>query len=57
MALLVLFARSYLAPFRTGTGQLVLVGVFALYGCGIWLMAKLARMEPPVRLLRAEGLP
>jgi tight adherence protein B len=50
--LLAFLARGYLQPFQSATGQLVLVGVAALYGSGIWLMARLVRPASPVRLLR-----
>jgi Flp pilus assembly protein TadB len=54
MVLLALVSRAYLAPFSTLQGQAVLVAVVALYGTGVWLMARLARFEAPVRLLASE---
>ncbi len=48
---LALFARSYLAPFSSTTGQLVLLAVGALYASGLTLMVALARPPAPVRLL------
>jgi Flp pilus assembly protein TadB len=51
---LALLARSYLAPFGTPRGQLVLVLVAALYGAGLVLIVRLARPPRPVRLLGSE---
>jgi hypothetical protein len=48
---LALFARTYLAPFGSTTGQLVLLTVGALYASGLTLMVALARPPAPVRLL------
>ncbi len=44
-------ARSYLAPFGTASGQLVLLVVGGLYTGGLTLMVALARPPAPVRLL------
>lgn len=53
---LVVLNRRYLEPFDTAVGQLVLAVVAALFGVGLWSLARLARPEPPVRLLAsAEG--
>ena len=49
--LLSLFARSYLAPFGTTVGQLILLLVAALYAGGLVLMVSMARPPAPVRLL------
>lgn len=49
--LLSVFARSYLAPFGTTVGQLVLLLVAALYTGGLVLMVSMARPPAPVRLL------
>lgn len=54
LGLMVLFARSYLAPYRTPEGQAVLVVVGALFGLGLWLMAVMVRARPVPRLLVAE---
>jgi Flp pilus assembly protein TadB len=53
-ALLSIVARSYLAPFGSATGQLVLAAVGALYAGGLTLMVALARPPAPVRLLGSE---
>jgi tight adherence protein B len=50
-ACLSVLARSYLAPFGTPTGQLVLLLVGGLYAGGLTLMVALARPPAPVRLL------
>lgn len=44
-------ARSYLTPFDSATGQLVLLVVGGLYAGGLILMVALARPPAPVRLL------
>ena len=48
---LALLARSYLSPFGTSRGQMVLAVVGVLYGAGLTLMVSLARPPSPVRLL------
>jgi Flp pilus assembly protein TadB len=54
LALLVVFARSYLEPYRTPEGQVVLVVVATLFGLGLWLMAVMVRARPEARLLLKE---
>lgn len=53
-AVLALLARSYLAPYGSPVGQLVLVVVGALYAAGLTLMVTLARPPRPIRLLGAQ---
>jgi tight adherence protein B len=53
---LILVARSYLAPFGSVEGQLVLIIVGLLYSGGIALMIRLVRATPEARLLDAERL-
>lgn len=48
---LALLAHSYLSPFGTTKGQVVLALVATLYGSGLTLMVWLARPPKPVRLL------
>jgi tight adherence protein B len=48
---LALLAHSYLAPFGSTRGQLVLLAVGTLYATGLTLMVSLARPPAPVRLL------
>jgi Flp pilus assembly protein TadB len=48
---LLILAHSYLAPFGSATGQLVLGLVGILYGTGLTLMVVLARPPAPVRLI------
>jgi tight adherence protein B len=50
---LVVVAHSYLAPFGSPTGQLVLSVVGLLYAAGLTSMVALARPPAPVRLLGA----
>ena len=51
---LAVLARSYLAPFGTLQGQVVLAGVGILYAVGLTLMVTLSRPPAPVRLLGRE---
>jgi hypothetical protein len=55
VALMVLFARPYLAPYRTAAGQVVLVVVGALFGLGLWMMAVMVRARPASRLFATEA--
>jgi tight adherence protein B len=61
--LLAVFAHSYLAPFGTPVGQVVLAGVGAAYALGLVLMVRMAAPPPPFRLVSsaprggAEGTP
>jgi hypothetical protein len=48
---LTILAHSYLAPFGSAAGQIVLLVVGALYAMGLTLMVVLARPPAPVRLL------
>jgi Flp pilus assembly protein TadB len=48
---LTVLARSYLAPFGSAEGQVVLLVVGGLYAGGLTLMVALARPPAPVRLL------
>ncbi len=43
--------RSFLAPYSSPFGQLVLALIAVLYGLGIWWLRKLARFESPQRML------
>jgi tight adherence protein B len=45
VALLSVAARSYLAPFGSVTGQLVLLVIGVLYGAGLLLMVRLVRHD------------
>jgi tight adherence protein B len=56
LGLLSIFSRSYLAPFGTVTGQLVLALVGALFAGGLALMSRMAAPAPLPRLvLRRPG--
>jgi tight adherence protein B len=50
-AALCLLARTYLAPFGSSQGQVVLLLVGALYGLGLTSMVAMARPTAPTRLL------
>lgn len=54
--LMAIFARTYLAPYRALTGQLVLGLVGLLFGLGLWLMAIMVRPQPLPRLELASSL-
>jgi tight adherence protein B len=54
-ALLAVLAHSYLAPFGTPTGQVILVAIGALYAAGLTLMVRMTKPRPPVRLLTQEA--
>jgi hypothetical protein len=49
--LLALVDHSFLAPYNSSFGQLVLALIAVLYGLGIWWLRRLARFESPQRLL------
>lgn len=50
-----LLSGSYLEPFATATGQLVLVVIAGLFGAGLWSLNRLARIDTGARvLLRTE---
>jgi Flp pilus assembly protein TadB len=53
-AALAVLAHTYLAPFGTPTGQLVLALVGILYAGGLTLMVVMSRPPAPVRLLGSE---
>jgi tight adherence protein B len=50
-AVLTVVAHSYLSPFGSAEGQLILLVVGLLYGVGLTLMVALARPPAPIRLL------
>lgn len=51
IVLLMLFARDYLEPYGTVTGQLVLVFVLLYWGLGFWWMSRMGRIAPTERFL------
>jgi tight adherence protein B len=51
VAALAVVGRDYLAPYRTGVGQIVLCAVAGLWAIGFTAMARLARAEPVERFL------
>lgn len=54
LLLMGIFARSYLAPYRTAQGQAVLALVGGLFGLGLWLMSVMAGTPRAPRLLISE---
>ena len=54
-ALLFVFAHSYLSPFGSANGQIVLMAVGVCYTAGLVLMVRLVRARPPIRLLASES--
>lgn len=52
---LALLDHSFLAPYDSLTGQLVLIVVAAIYAAGILWLRRLARFDTPQRLLTAAG--
>lgn len=54
LGLMALFDRPYLAPYRSASGQAVLVVVGALFALGLWLMAVMVRARPAPRLFAPE---
>jgi tight adherence protein B len=53
-AALAVLARSYLSPFGSPTGQVILVAIGALYAAGLTLMVRMAKPPAPVRLITQE---
>jgi tight adherence protein B len=54
-ALMAVFARSYLAPYHSATGQMMLGAVGVVFGLGLWLMAVMIRPRPMQRLVLATA--
>jgi len=48
---LAVFNRSYVEPYSSALGQLVLAGVVSLFVAGFWWMRRLAVHVSPARLL------
>jgi tight adherence protein B len=57
VGLLVLSNRSYMEPFGTVTGQLVLAGVCGIVAASVWAMIVLSRPARSERLLRVSDAP
>jgi hypothetical protein len=57
LGLMAVFARGYLEPYRTLSGQLVLALVGCIFGLGLWLMSVMVRPEHFSRLPIAEAAP
>lgn len=50
VVLMAVFARSYLAPYHSLGGQVVLGVVGVIFGLGLWMMSAMVRPEPVPRL-------
>jgi tight adherence protein B len=46
---LILFNRTYLSPYNTPTGQLVLLMVAGMFGASLMWLSKIAKGKPPAR--------
>ncbi len=53
-AALAVLARSYLSPFGSPTGQVILAAIGSLYASGLILMVRMVKPPAPVRLLTRE---
>jgi tight adherence protein B len=49
-----IFARRFVEPYGTATGQLMLLLVVLIFGMGLWWLAQLGRFERPERFLARE---
>lgn len=56
-AVLVLFNPSYVAVYRTPTGQMVLVFIFGCWGAALWWLAQMSRFDEPERFFAASAAP
>jgi Flp pilus assembly protein TadB len=50
-----LLSRTFLSPYATPLGQVVLLVVGSAFGAGLWLMTRMVRPERPSRFLRRQG--
>jgi hypothetical protein len=60
MVLLLVLNRSYLRPFDTGTGQAMLIVIFAGFAAGLTWLSAMSRYQAPERFIVAvtdEDLP
>jgi Flp pilus assembly protein TadB len=55
---LAVFNKSFVQPYSTATGQLVLLGVIGLFAAGFFWLRKLSSIQTPARFLqRARSVP
>ena len=54
---LAVFNKSFVQPYSTATGQLVLLGVIALFAAGFFWLRKLSSIETPARFLQRAHTP
>lgn len=56
LTLTLVFARDYLSPFTTPTGQVMLAGIIGVFAAGIWLLGRITRLPDPPRFLPDSAL-
>jgi hypothetical protein len=49
------FARDYLSPFGTAVGQVMLAVITGVFGCALWLLARITRPPHATRFLPAAA--
>jgi tight adherence protein B len=54
---LILFNRSYLQPFDSAVGQLVLVLVGLAFGAAFWWLQQMTKLDAPERFLKTTTGP
>jgi Flp pilus assembly protein TadB len=54
MVALLLFSRSYLAPYDDALGQAVLALIAGLFGLGLWWLGRMGRLVTPERFLNPD---
>lgn len=52
---MLLFARDYLAPYGSATGQLVLLGIGIYWSLGFWWMSRMGQLPDVRRFISASG--
>ena len=55
VVLLMIFTRSYLRPYNSALGQVVLAVVGLYWACGFWWMHRMGRAEPVERFAIAPS--
>ncbi len=54
-ALLIVFNRSYVAPYGSPVGQVVLAGIACIFGFAFWWLRRLSEFQEPARFLLGAG--
>jgi Flp pilus assembly protein TadB len=55
MVALLLFSRSYLAPYNDALGQAVLALIAGLFGLGLWWLGRMGHLVAPERFLNPDA--